>query len=110
MENLLLSPPFAMTVFLVLAYGLYRLGGAIAAPGADHPGKLKPYAGGEDLPPSEARLSYHAFFRMALMFGILHVAALVLSTLPLSLAYHRLALLYFGGVGISIFVLTTGEL
>ena len=108
-ENLLLSPPFAVFVFLVLAYGLYRLGGALAAPGEEHPGKHQPYACGEDLPPPEVQLAYHAFFRLALIFVVLHLATLVVSTLPPGGASHRMAAAYLAGIGISVFVLTKGE-
>jgi NADH:ubiquinone oxidoreductase subunit 3 (subunit A) len=110
MENILLSPPVALCAFLALAYGLYRLGGRLGATGEEHPGKRQPYACGEDLPPPEGRLAYHAFFRLALMFGILHLAALVLSTLPPEVASHRVALAYLVGIGISVFVLTKGAL
>ena len=110
MKELLSSPPVAMCVFALLAYGLYRLGGALGARGEEHPGKHQPYACGEELTPSRAQLTYHAFFRLALMFGILHLAALVLSTLPLEMAPHRTAVVYLVGIGISVFVLTKGEL
>ena len=109
-ENILLSPPVALCVFLALAYGLYRLGGALAAPGEEHPGKHQPYACGEDLLPPRAQLAYHAFFRLALMFAILHLATLVVSTLPPVGAPHRLAVAYLVGIAISVFVLTKGEL
>ena len=110
MEQFLLSPPVAFCAFAALAYGLYRASAAIAAPGEEQPGKHQPYACGEDLMPPKAQLSYHGFFRLALMFGILHLATLVISTLPLSAVPHRLALLYLAGIGVSVFVLTDGEL
>ena len=109
-ESILLSPPVALCVFLALACGLYRLGGALAAPGEEHPGKHQPYACGEDLLPPQAQLAYHAFFRLALMFAILHLATLVVSTLPPGGASHRIAVAYLVGIGISVFVLTKGEL
>ena len=109
-KDILLSPPVALCVFLALAYGLYRLGGALAAPGEEHPGKHQPYACGEDLLPPRAQLAYHAFFRLALMFAILHLATLVVSTLPPGGTSHRLATAYLVGIGISVFVLTKGEL
>lgn len=109
-EDVLLSPPVALCVFLALAYGLYRLGGALAASGEEHPGKHQPYACGEDLLPPQAQLAYHAFFRLALMFGVLHLATLVVSTLPPGGASHRLATAYLVGIAISVFVLTKGEL
>ncbi len=109
MVELLTSTPVALGVFLALAYGLYRLGGRLAAKGQDDPGKRQPYACGEELVPSHVRLAYHAFFRLALMFGILHLATLVLSTLPHQNASHRLATAYLVGIGISVFVLMQGE-
>jgi NADH:ubiquinone oxidoreductase subunit 3 (subunit A) len=110
MENLLLSPPVAMSVFLALAYGLYRLSGALSAPGQEHHGKHQPYACGEDLLPQKVQLTYRAFFWLALMFGILHLATLVVSTLPLGVTSHRIAVVYLVGIGISVLVLTKGVL
>ena len=110
MKNLISSPPIVMCVFMTLAYGLYHLGGKIAARGQDHPGKHLPYACGEELTPPKAQLTYHAFFRLALMFGILHLATLVLSTLPLESTSHRMATVYLIGIGISVLVLTEGQL
>ena len=110
MQNIFLSPPFALTVFMALAYGLYRLGGKIAAQGEDDPGKHQPYACGEDLGLSQVKLTYHAFFKLALMFGILHLASLVIATLPAGGTSRRLATLYLVGIGISVLVLTEGKL
>ena len=58
--------------------------------------------------PPRAQLTYHAFFQLALMFGILHLAALVISTLPAEAIPHRAATAYLIGTGISVFVLTKG--
>jgi hypothetical protein len=110
MQNILLNPPFAFGVFLALAYGLYRLGGRLAARGEDAPGKHQPYACGEDVGLSQVQLTYHAFFKVALMFGILHLATLVVATLPAGGSSRRLATLYLLGIGISVLVLSEGEL
>ena len=110
MQNILYSPLFALVVFLAVAYGFYRLGGKLAARGEDNPGKHQPYACGEDLGLSQAQLTYHAFFKLALMFGILHLASLVIATLPANATSRRLATLYLIGIGISVLVLTEGEL
>jgi len=104
-RDVLLSPPVVVCTFLALVYGLYRLGGALAAPGEEHPGKHQPYACGEDLVPPEARLAYHAFFRLALMFSMLHLAALVISTLPPGGTSHRIAVVYLLGIAVSAHVL-----
>jgi NADH:ubiquinone oxidoreductase subunit 3 (subunit A) len=109
MQTFLSSPPVALFVFGSLAYGLYRLGCKIGARGRDHPGKGQPYACGEDIPAPATQQAYHAFFRLALMFAILHLAALVVSTLPVHAAAHRLATFYLIGIGVSVLVLTKGE-
>jgi NADH:ubiquinone oxidoreductase subunit 3 (subunit A) len=110
MGAVLLSPPVVIAVFVGLVYALYRLGGSLAARGRDAPGKHQPYACGEEIAPPRAQLAYHAFFRLALMFGILHLATLVLSTLPFETVSHRLAIAYLVGIGLSVLALTEGEL
>jgi len=108
-RSILLSPPVAVCIFLALAYGLYRLGGMLAARGEEHPGKRQPYACGEDLLPPEAQLAYHAFFQLALMFSMLHLATLVVSTLPPGGASRWAATAYLLAIGASVLVLTRGE-
>jgi NADH:ubiquinone oxidoreductase subunit 3 (subunit A) len=111
MENPWLSPPISLGIFLLLTYGLYRLGGVWAARGAPHPDKHRLYTGGEDMVPPSRQMSYHAFFRLALLFALLHVAALVLSTLPANMiGSHRLAVLYILGIGVSMLVLIKQKL
>lgn len=105
-RDILLSPPVAACIFLALVYGIYRLGGTLSPPGEEHPGKCQPYACGEDLTPPEAKLAYHAFFQLALMFSMLHLAMLVASTLPPGNESHRIATLYLTGVIISVLALT----
>jgi len=109
MKQVLLSPPAAMIFFLALVYGLYWLAGKLSAKGQEYPGRRQPYACGEDLLPPRVQLDYHAFFRLALMFGILHMAAMVISTLPAGVVPHLMATGYLVGIGISVFVLTRGE-
>lgn len=108
-KDVVLSPPVALCIFLALAYGLYRLGGMLSPLGEEHPGKHQPYACGEGLLPPQAQLAYHAFFRLALMFSVLHLATLVISTLPPGGESYRTAIAYLVGIGISVFVLTKGE-
>ncbi len=109
MENIWTSLPVALTFFVLLVYLIYYLGGKISARSVDLPNKHQPYSCGEDLGPPRARLGYQAFFHLALLFGILHLAALVLSTLPAEGASHRLAAAYLAGAAISVWVLTGWE-
>ncbi len=105
-SDILLSPPAAFIFFLLIAYGINEIGRQIAAPGEHHDDKHLAYTGGETVPPpTGGRLSYHAFFRLALLFGILHVATLVLSTLPLGVRPRKTALAYTIAIAISVFIL-----
>lgn len=109
-NEILLSLPSAFIFFLLLTYGIYRIGGQIAAPGEDHEDKHLAYTGGEMVPPpTTSHLSYHAFFRLALLFAILHVATLVLSTLPGGIGSRRMASVYAVGIAISVLVLAKEE-
>ncbi len=105
MRDILLSPPVVMLIYLGLGYGLYRLGRAWAAQGEDHPGKEEPYACGEDLRPGPIKLAYHSFFRLALMFSVLHLATLTVSTLPGRGVFQSVGLAYLIGIAICVFVL-----
>jgi len=88
----------AVTVFVLVSVGLYWVGGKLAPKGKDSPGKHMPYACGEDLPVVEERLSYQRFFRLALMFVMVHMATLVIAMLPTTMDTHLLAALYLLGV------------
>ena len=105
MMNFLLSPPVAFILFsLILVLG-YRFVQRYAAKGPDHPDKHLPYSGGQRLPPVEVRLSYERFFRIALLFGVAHVAVLVLATLPQAGGAIWLGLFYLFGLSVSAFAL-----
>ena len=104
-ENILLSLPITATVFTLLALGLYRLAGRIAAKSESTGDKHLPYTGGEAHSPLPARLGYHRFFKLALLFSVLHVAGLVLSTLPSVGASRRTAVIYLMGIAVSVVAL-----
>ncbi len=109
MRALLLSPPVVMIAFVLMVTAVYRAAGAVQAHSPESPGKHEPYACGEDAVLLEAQPAYHTFFRLALMFGLLHVAALVLSTLPAEMSSPALAVAYVAGVAIGVAVLTSGR-
>jgi NADH:ubiquinone oxidoreductase subunit 3 (subunit A) len=102
---LLLSPPLVFLFFLTLTTISYFVILRFSAKGRDHPGKYLPYTSGQIFPETEVQLTYQAFFRIGLLFGILHVAALVISIMPLDWASHRIGLLYLLGISIGAFVL-----
>ena len=104
--NFLISPPFAFLIFFGLISLLYIVIRKQSAKGEDHPEKYLPYSGGQNIPPVEVRLSYEAFFRIGLLFGIAHVAVLVLATLLLGVNFTWLGLIYLAGISVSALVLS----
>ena len=78
----LLSPPVTFVIFLLLFYFLYLLCGLIAPKAARTGGKVTTYACGEDMPGVKIQFGYRLFIFIALFFTIMHVAALVVATLP----------------------------
>ncbi len=79
---LLLSPPVAFFVFLAAAFLLYALGSKMGPKLTKTGGKLATYACGEDMPGMKVQFGYRLFFFVALFFTIMHVATLVIATVP----------------------------
>jgi NADH:ubiquinone oxidoreductase subunit 3 (subunit A) len=105
MARLILSPPIAFILFLGLLTVIYLFLRKYSAKGPDHPDKHLPYSGGQRLPPLEVRLSYTTYFRLGLLFGVTHVAVLVLATFPMGIGNAGLGLVYLVGFTISALVL-----
>jgi membrane protein implicated in regulation of membrane protease activity len=80
--DVLISPPVAFLIFLGLGFLLYALGRRLAPKLKKVGGKLATYACGEDLPGVKLQFGYRLFFFIALFFTMMHVAALVIATIP----------------------------
>jgi NADH:ubiquinone oxidoreductase subunit 3 (subunit A) len=80
MNNLILTPPIAFLIFLLLAWVLNQVGRRLA--GRETPSALKssPYTGGEADHASGGAPGYRQFFIIALFFAILHLGVLMLGT------------------------------
>ncbi len=78
----LVSPPVAFFVFLLGALALYGLGSKMAPKTTRVGGKQTTYACGEDIPGVKVQFGYRLFFLIALFFTIMHVATLVIATIP----------------------------
>jgi hypothetical protein len=81
MGQFLLYPPIAFLIFLLIGYLIYRLGKALGPKPTMAEGKLSAYACGEDIPGRKVQPGYH-LFHFAFFFTVLHVAALVIATVP----------------------------
>jgi len=107
MENysLWVSPPILFVIFISLGGLMLGVGKLISAKGTENPGKFIHYSCGEDLETPPLELNYHAFFRLALLFGILHIVALVISTIPVGMDLKYISVIYIVGTAVSILIL-----
>ena len=104
--GILLSPPVAFFVFLAAAFGLYALGRGMAPKLTRAGGKLATYACGEDIPGAKVQFGYRLFFFIALFFTMMHVAVLVIATVP-SGKIAFFALFYLVMIALSVTALVT---
>jgi NADH-quinone oxidoreductase subunit A len=80
--DFLISPPVAFVFFLGVAFLIYALGKKMGPKLNDVGGKLTTYACGEDIPGVKIQFGYRLFFFIALFFTMMHVATLVIATVP----------------------------
>jgi len=107
--QILTTPLATFFLFLVLGAAFFGIVRKIAAPGKDHTAKREPYACGEDIEPNNIMLTYHSFFRVALMFGILHIVALVITTIPEGLSNRSIAVIYLAAAAVTMVILFERE-
>lgn len=89
--DILLCAPIAFVIFLVVLGIFSIVVGKFSPKPAMNKGKVSTYACGEDIPGFKFQFGYSLFFIFALFFTVMHVAALVIATLP-----AKAPELYFG--------------
>ena len=102
----LISPPVAFFLFLALAWLVYLMGKRMAPKLNRSGGKLTSYACGEDIPGTKVQFGYRLFFFIALFFTIMHVATLIIATVPAGKIVW-FAVLYLAVIFLSIMALVT---
>lgn len=80
--SLLLLPPIAFAIMLLLSWGISGIASIFAAKGTESKGKERAYACGQDVSQNRIQPDYREFFPFAFFFTILHVAALMIATSP----------------------------
>jgi hypothetical protein len=94
----LLVPPLAFSLILLAALLASALAKRSAFRGPAGPGSGRPYSCGEDLEENSYRPEYGQFFSFAFYFTIMHVAALVVATVPSGgSGQYAMAALYLAG-------------
>ena len=96
--NLLLLPPLAFVILLLLSRGLSGLASRLSAKGTAAEGKERAYACGQNVDVNRIQPDYAEFFPVAFFFTIMHVATLIIATAPagewqLAVLYIAVALL-----------------
>jgi NADH:ubiquinone oxidoreductase subunit 3 (subunit A) len=104
--NILLSPPVAFFLFILVALLVYGFGALLAPKLKAEGGKLEPYACGEEYMADKESFGYRRFFIAAIFFTMMHVAVLSVATIPAgALAFVGLA--YLVTIAVSITILYT---
>jgi NADH:ubiquinone oxidoreductase subunit 3 (subunit A) len=104
MMKMILTPPIAFLIYLVLVGILSGIGRVLAGSEQPNAAKSSTYTGGERLPQSVAVPGYRPFFVIALFFAVLHLGVLMLGTGSLS----PIALLYLVGLLLALLALILG--
>ena len=104
--SILLSPPVVFAVALGIALVLYWMGRAMAPKTNMTAGKAAPYASGEDAPMAKAQFGFRLFYSLAIFFTVLHVAALVVTTLPTG-PLAALGFVYLAIIMLAVFALVS---
>ena len=99
--SILLSPPLAFLIYLVLVGILAGFGRVLAGPGHQTPFKSTTYASGEAPPTQSAVPGYRPFFIVALFFAVLHLGVLVLGSTGLT----PITGVFLVGLGLALVVL-----
>jgi NADH:ubiquinone oxidoreductase subunit 3 (subunit A) len=103
-SHLLLVPPIALPVYVVLIGIMALIGRWLAGPIKESPAERTTYASGEAPPQYVAAPGYRQFFVIALFFGILHLGVLVLGSEGQTLT----AIVYLAGLSLALVALVLG--
>ena len=103
--SLLLSPPIAFLIVLCAAVCLFAVLSGLALRKGRTGAGTRPYACGEETPDQKVQPDYSQFFPFAFFFTILHVVALMTTTMQAgTVATLCIALIYVlgGFVGLAV--------
>jgi NADH:ubiquinone oxidoreductase subunit 3 (subunit A) len=103
--SILLAPPIAFLVYLLLVWLLSLFGKSLAGKNANTSAlKYSTYSSGEAPPTRLAAPGYRPFFVVALFFAVLHLGILVLSTGSL----NPVMIIYMAGLMVALLALILG--
>lgn len=94
MSQLILSPPIAFGILMLLGIALSYFSATLAPQGKDSDRKLEAYACGQRTATHNVSPDYSQFYPYAFFFTVMHVLVLVVTTAPVGALL--LPLLYIG--------------
>lgn len=105
-NQLLLTPPFAFAIFLLIGVAIDRIGGTIADERSGQGAFRKAYACGEDLAGVRTQPKYN-LYHVGIGFTIIHLVVLLFATMPLgeSVGTAGLGLTLLAVLALSLFAL-----
>lgn len=104
MSHLLLAPPIAFILYMILVGVLSGIGRVLAGEERPNPLKSSAYTGGEALSRTKGVPGYRPFFIVALFFAVLHLGVLMLGSSVLA----PISALYLVGLVLSLLALILG--
>lgn len=106
-NSIILTPPVAFVIMLAVVMAVsFALSRLAYKPKYEDEASTKAYACGEEMPTNMIQPDYSAFFPFAFLFTILHVIALVVTTMPVaSMSTFVIAFIYIAGAVTALFVL-----
>jgi len=106
-KDLILTPPITFIIILAVTILISELLSALSFKRKKQPeGMGKAYACGEDTPENRIQPDYGQFFPFAFFFTILHVVALMVTTVPVqTVQTFSIAIVYILGAIVALFIL-----
>jgi len=104
MNDILVSPPIAFLIYLLLVALLSGFGRLLAGPSQPSAVKSSTYSSGEAPPTRIAAPGYRPYFVVALFFAILHLGVLMIGTSDIS----PMAVVYIIGLMLALLALILG--
>jgi NADH:ubiquinone oxidoreductase subunit 3 (subunit A) len=102
--SILLSPPIAFLIYILLVLFLVWVGRSMAAIGEKSSLKSSTYSSGELAPTGKAAPGYRRFFLVAFFFAILHLGMLITGSGGLTVVSG----IYLGGLVLALLALILG--
>jgi len=106
--DILLAPPLAFAIFLLISFTIDRVGDRIASDRTDAGEAFRTaWASGEEPPEGQGRPRYR-LYHVGIGFTVIHVAVLLVATIPIDANGALLGVPLLAVVGLALFAIVEG--